>query len=328
MVGQILLLAAFYADLANLSDLVMLDTTTDEYLDLRVAERGIERQSATPAKYNVTIVGALPEEGTRFFANDMYFALFYEGSTPYLESEEPGTSGNVVENGTAASPVDTVEGLASATFGSLLEPGTNEETDESLRERNKESITGPAENGNKQHYKTWCESVSGVGYARIIPLWNGPNTVKGIITDDDGMPASEMVVARVQEYIDPDSDGDGEGDGLGEGVANIGAKFTAVAPTSLSMNVSVIISLASGATLPDVKQELETKITQYLKDLVLNSTEDERPIIRYNQIGSIILDTEGVLDYSDLRVNDGTANIQPDYDVVGVMGTVTVTSAS
>lgn len=326
--AQLILLSAFYVDLRTLSDLIMIDSATGEYLDLRVAERNMERQDATCAKYQVTFVGALPEEESRFFADDMYFGLYYDdNNVPYLESEEPGTDGNVIASGTAASPVDTIPGLQSATFGELIEPGTNTENDASLKKRHRESISGPAENGNKQHYKTWCESVDGVGNARIVPLWNGPNTVKGIITDDEGMPASAAVVARVQAYIDPDEDGDGEGDGLGEGASNLGAKFTAVAPTALPINVSVTLVLASDALIEDVRDEITQAITDYLKGLILEADEDTRPIIRYNEIGAIILSNEGVLDYDDLLVNDGTANIQPAYDYVGVMGTVTATSA-
>ena len=46
-----------------------------------------------------------------------------------------------------------------------------------------------------------------MGRARIIPLWAGENTVKGVLLDNEGLPVTEAVVARVQEYIDPGGTG-------------------------------------------------------------------------------------------------------------------------
>ena len=136
--------------------------------------------------------------------------------------------------------MNNIEGLISATFGAIYENGSDAEGDEALRNRVIEKIAGPAENGNKQHYKTWCESIDGVGRARIFPLWLGENTVKAVLIDTTGKPCGEAKVQEVQEYIDPADKGmtatvNGKtytiGDGLGNGVANIGAHFTAVAAT-------------------------------------------------------------------------------------------------
>ena len=71
--------------------------------------------------------------------------------------------------------MNNIEGLISATFGAIYETGSDEDDDESLRNRVIEKIAGPAENGNKQHYKTWCESIDGVGRARNFPQWLGEN---------------------------------------------------------------------------------------------------------------------------------------------------------
>lgn len=330
LTGPLLALAAFYVDLENLVELTRIDTAPEEYLDDKGEEYGVERQPATCATYKAIIEGTPPNDGDEFIIGDQYFDLYYDDDDePYFECVEPGEVGNSVLAGTEAIPVSTIDGLISATVGEPIDAGTEEQGDEDYRDRIQERISGPAENGNKQHYKTWCESVQGVGHAKIIPLWNGPNTVKGLIYGEDGLPASSTVIARVQEYIDPDTDGDGDGDGLGEGVAEIGAHFTAVAPEVLPLTVSVTVSLSSGYDISNVREALQDSIAEYLKEAVIENDDNiAPPIIRYNAIGSIIIDTDGILDYSNLLLNGGTANIQPGTDEVCVLETLNITAAS
>lgn len=325
-----LVLAQFYVDLENLSQLLTLQTATGDYLDDRAALFGMERQPGTLSRYEARFTGtAKPSEGDRFFTEEQYLIVFYDEETgePYFESEEIGPEAASIPEGTPAFPEETIAGLESATVGRLLEAGQDLEDDESLRERVRERIAGPAENGNKQHYKTWCESVQGVGFARIIPLWNGPNTVKGIIYDSEGQPAAEEVIKRVQDYVDPDENSDGDGEGLGEGVANLGAKFTAVAPGKVTINVSAKLTLTPESNIEEAKTEIETELKAYLKSVILESGLDEQPMVRYNEIGAILLDATDVIDYSDLLVNGDVANVQPGIDEVAVLGTVDVTKA-
>lgn len=328
LTGPILALAQFYVDLDNLISLTRIDSAPGEYLDDKGEEYAVERQAATCATYAAIIEGTPPNDGDEFIIGDRYFDLFYDDDgNPYFECVEPGEVGNGIQVGEVAVPVATIEGLTSATVGDPIDAGAEAQSDEDYRERIQERISGPAENGNKQHYKTWCESVEGVGHAKIIPLWNGPNTVKGIIYGEDGLPASDTVIERVQNYIDPDTDGDGEGDGLGEGVAEIGAHFTAVKPNELQLTVSATIQLASGYTIETVQEQLEDAITEYLKEAVIeNDDEVAEPIIRYNAIGSIFMDSEGVLDYSNLLLNGATANIQPGTDDVVVLNALNIVS--
>jgi uncharacterized phage protein gp47/JayE len=59
-------------------------------------------------------------------------------------------------------------------------------------------------------------------------------------------------------------------------------------------------------------------MTDYLKSLAFID-----PIVRYSKIASILLDTPSVLDYSNLTVNGGTANVTIADGSVAVGGTVT-----
>lgn len=203
-----------------------------------------------------------------------------------------------------------------------LEPGADDEDDESLRKRVQEKIAGPAENGNQQHYKTWCESISGVGRARIVPLWAGENTVKGVLIDTEGGPASEAVVQRVQEYIDPG------GTGLGEGQANIGAHFTATSATAKRVNISFSVTLAKGGDLASVRSAAQTALKAQIKSINLTTDDSETPTLRISTVGNTIYSLLGVLDYANLRFNGQTANVEAGKEEVFVLGEVTVSETN
>ena len=156
-------IAKLYTDLDAVSRAVFLTTAYDEYLDLKSSEFALTRQSATQAQYEFVHTGTTPRTGWRFFhqTSGYYFRLLEsEENGLYLEAETPGTECNYIESGDVAVPVDTVNGMTSASFGRILTYGTDPEDDESLRTRVEEKIAGPAENGNKQHYKTWCATPS------------------------------------------------------------------------------------------------------------------------------------------------------------------------
>jgi uncharacterized phage protein gp47/JayE len=307
----------YYADLRNAFDLVFITTAVDEYLDRRGAEYNVFRNSATRATYKFVFSGTGPLVGNRFFHNGLYFILRYRENNDgtnvfYLEAEEPGIAGNNIVNGTAAIPLDNISGLESARFGDLLEPGTDTENDDSYRRRIQEKIAGPAENGNRQHYKTWCESVDGVGCARIISHFAGKNTVMGVIIGANGEPGTDELVKRVQDYVDPITKNvkiifDGKeytvGDGLGNGVSNIGAHFLAKAAEKVSINIDFTAIADINFNKDGIKESAKKVLEAYFYDLTLKTPENETVIIQKSIIGAILLSLPGLRDYNNLNLD-------------------------
>lgn len=333
--GVLLEIAKLYTDLDLVIQMTTVRTATGDALDTKAEEYGVYRLQATPAKYLALFDGTIPQVGERFYYDLAYFMLKQDEDTGtyFFEAEVPGEQGNNIYAGTPAVPVNYIEGLISATFGEIYEHGSDAEDDESFRERVLEKISGPAENGNKQHYKTWCESIDGVGRARIVPLWNGENTVKAVLIDTTGKPCSEAKVLEVQNYIDPADKGmtatvDGKtytiGDGLGNGVANIGAHFTAVGATALEIEVTFGAELASGATQETVQQDATEAIERYLRELVLGADDEAVITVRVSAIGAILSGLKSLVDYTDLKLNGGTQNIIPGEDDVPVLGEVRI----
>lgn len=242
--GSIIRTAMFMDQLSRVNEIISLETCTGDVLDEKLRERGLSRNpaEATPAMYYVSFVGEVPEMDSVMTCEDYFFTLREYGDGYVIVSEDLGTEMNTLVAGTEVIPENDVDGLVSATLGDLAVPAIDVEDDESARERLIRKISWPNENGNKAQFRTWCESVTGVGCARIIPLWNGPNTVQAVIIAKDGGVPAEGVVRAVQEYVDPGMDG------MGEGVASIGQVFTAVAVEPVRIDIAVSVLKRDEAT--------------------------------------------------------------------------------
>ena len=331
--GIIIKVAEFYTDLELIFTLSRPDTAQGEYLDALAAQFGVKRQSATKAQYFAKITGETPDEGERFFYNGLYFVFRISADgTKCFEAEESGTEYNKIFMDTPITPVDTIPGLEASSFGSIMSYAIAEESDESLRMRLYDKVSGAGENGNKQHYRLWCESIDGVAKAKIFPLWMGGNTVKAVLIGADGLPCQPVTVDAVQKYIDPNDQGKtitkddytyNFGDGLGEGVANIGAHFTAVGAFEHLINIAADVKLVVGITLADAQNSINKVLTGYFKDITLASEDDENMIVYYNRILSLITTSvPEIIDFTNLTVNSKTENIMVSPEYVPKIGTV------
>lgn len=299
------------------------DNLEGEELEAVVYDRtGITRKPATKAKVQLTITGnAAIAVGDMFStSNNIVFisteskAIVASG-TIIAECSEYGILGMVGAESITEMPV-TITGVQSVTN---LEPsydGFEAESDEALRERYYIFLRTPATSGNIYHYQLWASQVTGVGRAKIFSLWNGPNTVEVVIIDSNMQPASSDVVNEVQTYIDPL-----ENQGAGYGQAPIGAYCTVNSATALNIDINVDVDLMEGIELIDVQPEIETKITNYLRDIAF-----EKDYVSYAMIGSKILEVEGVLDYQNLTLNSLVAsNIPIGNHEVATLNSVVIT---
>lgn len=287
------------------------ETATGTYLDKKVGEQGLTRKAAVKATTTVTITGSPGASivvGNKVASDTVTFLVteakaIAAGKTAMdvaVECEVAGSLGNVIAGAIKYFPV-TIAGLTAVTNAAAVTNGYDEETDDDLRQRYYVKVQTPATSGNKYHYLNWAKSVTGVGDARVIPLWNGNGTVKVIIINSNKRAADSTLVTSVSDYI--------------EDVRPIGATVTVESAAELAIDVSATLSLQTGYALADVKVAIEANLTQYLKDIAFVET-----YVSYAKVGSLILETEGVLDYSALTVNTGIANITISDSQVAVLG--------
>lgn len=309
-----LTLAPFGGQLDEVAARLDVDNLSGEELRRFVAQNSpIAYRDATYASAILTVTGSgtvkagdiFETEGGVQFAADA--GAVVDGSAEIrVTALTPGPAGNVGAGSIVLIP-KTIPGITSCTNTAAASGGYAAETDDSLRERYYEARQTPATSGNIYHYKIWAREVPGVGDAKVYPLWAGDNTVQIVIIDDQKRPASDTLVAAVQDHIDPGKRGTGEGE------APIGAYCTVSAATPLAVNVSVTLTLAAGYT----SAAIEGYIEAYLQSIAFRQN-----YVSTGRIGNAILDAPGVLDYADLLVNGGTANITVPEKSVAVLGAV------
>ena len=325
-------MAQMKIDMQNFLARGFASTTFDEYLDYRVEEHGLTRKGAVKATGTVTFTGtsgtvipsgtvvATPADpmltvAAIEFVTTAAVTIPAGGSvSATIQASVAGEDGNVLA-GTITVMGTYISGVSAVTNASATTGGTDIESDAALLARYLTKVQNPGTSGNKADYKNWALEVAGVGDAQVIPLWNGNGTVKVVLIDDDGAPVSSTIVDAVQAYISPTS-------GTGEGEAPIGATVTAAAATAVNINVTATIIRTGTKTLAEIKTAFETALINYLTSIAFS----DDTTVRYVRIGSMLLDTTGVQDYtpSSLLVNTGTANITISAGQVAVKGTVTL----
>lgn len=336
-------LSTAYEEFRKLLIQTYVSTASGQYLDLRVAELGIDRYPATYAsrRADFTYQDGAPAVipiGSRFSTIVEANSLNYYVDSQYVDEqgksvpgsyvlicEELGTKGNSYSG--AILPINNIYNLATATLSTVLTPARDMETDEELRTRYFETLKTKAFGGNIAQYDSEIKAISGVGEVQIYPTWNGGGTVKCSIISADYNTVSTEFVANVQEKLDPPP----QGQGLG--IAPIGHVVSVVTPTQKVINVSAKVVISPRYTLAQLRSAIEQAISNYLlelrKDWGLPDEVNEYSLAVYTaRINAAIISVAGVSNVSNVTINGSkddlvlseTAQLQE----LPVMGTVTL----
>lgn len=289
------------------------------YLDRFGEMYGLTRTPASTAHVILTFSGV---EGTTIpagtevvsttglrFATEWEAVITDGAATVSAAAAEPGEAYNMA-SGTVTRLAISVGGVNSVTNATPAEGGADAESDVSYYERIHAFLSEPVASGNVNHYKQWARSVSGVGNAAVIPLWNGNGTVKVVVASEDNEPVDGTIVTAVSQYI--------------ESVRPIGADVTVVSAQALEITIAATCTLEGGVLAETVQAELEGRVAQMFLDMEMGAQEP----VRYNRIMVQLLSCDGVVDCTALTVNGGTANIPVTVEQVPALGSITITPAS
>jgi uncharacterized phage protein gp47/JayE len=289
------------------------DTATGKDLDRIVSEVGIVRKRATKATGIATIGGINGSKivaGEKISSDSINFTFLENKKTEnntidvLVECEIYGTDGNVPAGAIKYFP-KTLQGLQTVTNKEAFVNGYNEEDDEALRERYYIKVRTPATSGNIYHYKQWCLETTGVGNCRIIPLWNGNGTVKCILINANKKGADKTLIDSVKENI--------------ENNRPIGATVTVISALEKEINITFNLTIEESYNIENIKKSIENSIIEYLKDIAFNKT-----YVSLAKVGAFILDTDGVVDYTELKLNGTANNIQIGNEEVAILGQVVI----
>ena len=300
-----------YMKMSVMYDLIFGITSDKELLEGRAADFNVEKKKATSAIYRGIFTDATGQLmdvpfGTRYTAEGITFKVIGRIAIGefLLESETLGAIANQALGNMI--PVEYIEGLGRVELTELLVPGVDEQSAESLKAALDEKVSKTAASGNEAEYEVWAKEVAGVHSAKVHEQWNGPNTVKVVLMDNEGRSPSQIVIQQTWEHI--------------KSVRPVGAIVTVVGVTERVIGVTAKLTLQEEVEPEITKLSINENITKYLKSIA-----GVEKIVRYTAIGNAVLDGTGVIDYANLTLDGSSTNIILGVDEVPVLGTLTLT---
>ncbi|AFM40342.1 putative phage Mu protein gp47-like protein [Desulfosporosinus acidiphilus SJ4] len=299
-------------------------TLSGDELAMRIYQRtGISRNPATYATADVTITGngmintgdLVQTPGGVQFKSTQQQTISGSASV-HVEALIAGSTGMVPANQITQFPV-AIAGLVSVTNSNPTQDGFDAESDSALLQRYYDYIQTPATGGNIAQFINLMKDFTGVGDVKFYPTWNGNNTVKLVIIDVNKLPPSSDLVAAAQAYMDPGAQG------LGLGAAPFGAFTTVEGAFASTITINFTAVKDSDYTDEQRLANVQANLTAYLQAIAfVDST------VSYAKIGSAILSSQGILDYTNLTVNGGISNVPLSYTSAltetPVLGVVTI----
>jgi uncharacterized phage protein gp47/JayE len=332
--------------LADIIEQTYIETANGLWLDGRVIEGGVTRDPATYAKKLGVFKTQLDEPCQisigQSFSTVGDTILNYTAVQVYTNEDGDVVPGSyIMQCNTVGSvgnsyigrivPNDYIEKLASAEITTLLYPGEEEESDDSLRERFLANLMKTAFGGNIAQYRQWAKEIPGIGGVQVYPVWAGGGTVKLSIIDTDYNSCSSEFCQTILEKFDPENSG-GE-TGLGLGIAPIGHKVTVSTPLPRTINVSGKITLLPGYKLetlmPDIKATLENYLLSLREAWENSDDENNYSVTVYlGRINFAILNVKGVSSAYELKLNETDTDIKltetSSLQEIPVLGTVSL----
>ena len=274
-----------------------------EFQDRFLVAFNLFRKPAVKAIRKVETTGPVELDSRWELEDTTYIITERVSETEYrAECEQVGTIGNMYFGKMV--PISYVVGVEVILSDVLLE-GTNEESDDALRERFLIKVRKPSTSGNIYDYYNWAMACKGVGAAKVFPLAYGPGTVKVVIADEDKTAATPALLKTVKEYI--------------EEMRPIGATVTIASAEELPVNIMGRVKLKNGLNLGKVQAAFRTAFNAFLKDNAFDIS-----YVGYARVGNILLETAGLEDYADLTINGFSHNIELTDEQIAVIGTVTL----
>lgn len=277
-----------YHEMNMVLEETFLATASKEYLVKHGNQMGVELDEASYGHFKGEFDVDL-DIGSRFNLDELNYTVVEKLSDP--NDENPYYTFELVCE-TAGSEPNTCFGdltpityispnLSYAKLVSVITYGEDEEETEVYRYKLQTHAKNPPVDGNIAQYEEWLAQYDGIGKYKIIPCWNGRNTVKLTILNPENERASDELIQEVQEYFDPptetindniDAENYPQGRGMGNGQASIGAIVTVDSVTEIPVEVECTITLNDGYTaITGVKEAVDN----YLKSITLSQSSVE-----------------------------------------------------
>ena len=241
-----------------------------EYLDNKAAEKGVVRKTAKAATVNVKFSleaarssSTLIPKGTRVSNDsDIYFETqnseeIAAGNTDIVIScvcTESGTLGNNIQIGEITTLVDPVAYISEVVNTTVSTSGTDEEDDDSLRERVFLAPSSYTTTGSADAYIYHCKLFSN-DIADVIATSDvGSAVVNIIVLLKNGVIPEEELITQLQEYLNGDS------------IKTLTDKVVVAAPSvkKYDINLTYYINKSERSKALLIQKNVEKAIDEYI----------------------------------------------------------------
>ncbi len=276
-----------------LKNQMFVTTASGKYLDYIAAQRGLERRKATKAQGIITfyipealdrpiiipkgtVVATSEEVPVRFCTVDE--EQLYAGQLSMdvdAEAEKPGANGNI-EFDKAVVAVSVPAEISSVTNRVLFTGGSDEESDNELRERIKQTFVSQPNGTNAAFYKQLALSVDGITKAGVLAKVRGTGTVN-IYVCGNGVEAGSDSIAELQSLVNRERE-------LNVDVRVYNAEF-------YNYNLDVTVTAKSGYGSAEVVNKCTEAFKSYINSLPVGGK------LYLSALGKYLLDTDCIDNY-------------------------------
>lgn len=289
----------------------------ESYLDAHAEVQRLIRTAAVPATGEVTFTGSngtvipigteVGTEPTEPEADAPVYEVTAAGTiaagtvTVPVRAVEGGKAGDVSAGAVVAILTD-VAGANTVTNADAIIGGADTETDEELRDRLL-AVYGGGGGWNVAAFKVAALAFGrGIGRVTVIPLWNGPGTVKVIIATADGDPVAPDVVTDLQAFLDPIVQ-------QGAGEVMVGLAVTVQTNATVPVVIAMTIEFEPGFSLDGGGNTVPCRDLITLREQsYVNAVEPDGEVV-LAQVSGQVTTIRGVHDVGGVTINGVAANL-------------------
>ncbi|HOV14710.1 MAG TPA: baseplate J/gp47 family protein [Spirochaetota bacterium] len=268
----------------------------------------IKKGSIVKSKMN-----SFGKEYRYFVVEDTVLAENQSEVSVKVEAENYGSNYNVLASYITriVTPISGVDYITNNTDW-ILQAGTDQETDESLRQRYFDKWGELTTGANEKAYQSWAKSVSSVSDAIVAPTPRGNYTVDVIILTNSGLP-SQQIIDEVKSVIEENRP--------------IGVDVQVKAPLEINVNIDIILHILPQYSL--MQNIIEQRTNEIINALFIKNINN----VAVFKIGEdfvidkvkqqILNNTEGI---KYIEFISPTNNLVCSYDSIIKKGTVNINS--
>ncbi len=275
------------------------NTASGKQLDLHAQQRGLERRKGnkavgqivfkldTPLEYTITIPkGTIctTSDGTLNFVTIDDSVIMQGGTFAYVdcEAEQSGVRYNVPPKSITTIVTYFSVGITISNASSFTE-GTDDESDEELRQRIIYSMRNIPNGANKEYYISLVKSVDGIQSAKVIGSSDEAGKIS-IYVGGRGCIPSEEAYRRAQIAVRDNK--------------AIGVNTDIIKAQAAGVNVDVSISTENGYDFDTVQSNVKNAVTEFFNNLSVGEA------VTLTALGDVIFHTDGVSNYVFNNMSD------------------------